>query len=90
MDSAADPIAELLTAYHELNSSNIDELSEEPSALEFMRFVARNRPFVIRGGALDWEATKTWNVSVLNDLLKDHPVNVAVTPKGYVVSQRKR
>lgn len=79
-----DPIVELLTTYNELNGSSIEELSEAPSALEFMRFVKQNRPFVIRGGASDWEATTTWNVLVLKDLLKGHSVNVAVTPKGYV------
>jgi hypothetical protein len=80
-----DPIIELLITYNELNCSSIEELSEAPSALEFMRFVKQNRPFVIRGGASDWEATTTWNVSVLKDLLKGQSVNVAVTPKGYVI-----
>jgi jumonji domain-containing protein 7 len=79
-----EPIAELLITYSELNSPKIDELAEPPSALEFMRYVARNRPFVIRGGASEWKATKMWNISVLKDLLKDQSVNVAVTPEGYV------
>jgi jumonji domain-containing protein 7 len=83
----ADPIVELLTSYTELNSSDIDELDEPPSALEFMRYVARNRPFVVRGGASDWRATKTWNVSLLKDILKGQSVNVAVTPEGYAIYQ---
>ncbi|KAK4034885.1 cupin-like domain-containing protein [Parachaetomium inaequale] len=77
-----DPIAELITNYHELNSSVIEELDEEPSALEFMRFVARNTPFVVRGAALDWQATRTWSVDYLKAFLGDEPVNVAVTPEG--------
>lgn len=81
-----DPIISLLTNYNELNSSSVDELIELPSPLEFMRYVARNRPFVIRDGAADWKATKTWNVSSLKSLLKGQNVNVAVTPKGYVLS----
>lgn len=80
----SDTIAELITTYHELNSSVVEELTEEPSPLEFMRYVARNTPFVVRGGARDWQATKTWNVEYLTQFLKDHNVNVAVTPLGLV------
>jgi len=79
-----DPIAELIINYHELNSCVIDEFDEEPSALEFMRFVARNTPFVVRGAALNWEATRTWNVDYLKEVLGEEPVNIAVTPAGYV------
>jgi jumonji domain-containing protein 7 len=78
----SDPIIELLTTYNELNLPTADELSEVPSALEFMRHAARNRPFVVRGGAADWKATKTWNVGTLKELLDGQSVNVAVTPKG--------
>lgn len=80
-----DPIAELITNYNELNSSFIEELDEEPSALEFMRFVARNTPFVVRGAAADWQATQTWTVDYLKDFLGDELVNVAVTPFGCVL-----
>ncbi|TVY24930.1 JmjC domain-containing protein [Lachnellula hyalina] len=75
------PIAELLTTYNALNSS-IDELTEIPSPLEFMRYVSRNRPFVVRGGANDWKATQTWSVDVLKERMAGMGVNVAVTPKG--------
>jgi jumonji domain-containing protein 7 len=85
--SLEDPIAELLTTYDELNTLAIDELHELPSALEFMRYVARNRPFVIRGGASHWEATKTWNVETLKELLAGQSVNVAVTPFGYILER---
>ncbi|KAK4113735.1 Clavaminate synthase-like protein [Canariomyces notabilis] len=77
-----DPVAELITNYNELNSCIIEDLDEEPSPLEFMRFVARNTPFVVRGAAADWQATRTWNVEFLKDFLQDESVNVAVTPKG--------
>ncbi|KAK4103902.1 Clavaminate synthase-like protein [Parathielavia hyrcaniae] len=76
------PLKELIINYNELNSSVIEELNEEPSALEFMRFVARNTPFVVRGGAADWQATRTWTVDYLKDSLRDEYVNVAVTPAG--------
>jgi len=76
------PITELLTSYNELNSSRIEELDEEPSPLEFMRYVSRNTPFVVRGGACDWTATRTWDAAYLRSTLAGHKVNVAVTPFG--------
>ncbi|KAL1850409.1 hypothetical protein Daus18300_012943 [Diaporthe australafricana] len=82
MQSVVDPLVELLTNYNELNTSVVDELDQEPSPLEFMRYVSRNTPFVVRGGATNWTATKTWNLAQLENLLRDHTVNVAVTPKG--------
>ena len=54
--STSDPIANLIETYHELNAAVVDELSAEPSPLEFMRYVATNRPFVVRGGAKNWAA----------------------------------
>ncbi|KAI0120121.1 cupin-like domain-containing protein [Nemania sp. FL0031] len=77
-----DSIAELLTTYNELNSSRIEELVEEPSPLEFMRYVARNTPFVVRRGAVHWTATRTWDAAYLRSTLAGHTVNVAVTPFG--------
>lgn len=79
-----DPTITLLEAYSSLNSSNITELSSLPSPLEFLRFVAQNRPFVIRGGAADWKAIQEWNVASLKEILDGVSVNVAVTPLGYV------
>ncbi|KAK3359963.1 cupin-like domain-containing protein [Lasiosphaeria hispida] len=78
----ADPITELITIYNELNSHIIIELDEEPSPLEFMRFVAKNTPFVVRGAAADWKATRTWTSGFLKSHLADETVNVAVTPAG--------
>jgi peptidyl-lysine (3S)-dioxygenase / protease len=78
-----DPTAELITTYNDLNSSAITALDEEPSPLEFMRFVARNTPFVVRAAASDWKATQTWSARFLAELLADETVNVAVTPAGY-------
>jgi jumonji domain-containing protein 7 len=75
-----DPITELLPTYTDLNSLQIKELAEVPSALEFMRYAARNRPFVARGGAEEWKATRTWDVSTLRGLLEGQSVNVAITP----------
>lgn len=80
-----DPIAQLITSYHDLTSNVIDQLKEEPSPLEFMRYVARNTPFVVRGAARSWHATRSWKVGDLKEALGDQPVNVAVTPAGYFI-----
>ena len=77
-----DPVTILLTTYSELNASVVDELHEEPSPLEFMRFVARNRPFVARRAAKHWRACQKWNASYLTEVMKDAEVEVAITPHG--------
>jgi jumonji domain-containing protein 7 len=85
-----DPVAGLITTYHELNATVIDELHEEPSALEFMRYVAKNRPFVVRGGAKSWKACESWDAAYLSDVMRSEDVQVAVTPYGYVGSRNPR
>ncbi|KAI1335240.1 phospholipase A2 [Xylariaceae sp. FL0016] len=83
MDPTTDPIVELLTSYRELNTSRIEELDEEPSPLEFMRYVARNTPFVVRGGsAHEWQAAQRWDAAYLRAAMEGQTVNVAVTPHG--------
>ncbi|KAJ4305843.1 hypothetical protein N0V90_001375 [Kalmusia sp. IMI 367209] len=72
----------LITTYHDLNPTTIDELHEEPSPLEFMRYVSRNRPFVIRKGAATWRARKKWSAEYLTSIMRDSLVNVAITPYG--------
>ncbi|KAH6606315.1 phospholipase [Trichoderma cornu-damae] len=72
----------LIGTFNELNASNVEELHSEPSPLEFMRYVARNTPFVIRGGASHWRATQKWNAAYLKSALEGQFVNVAVTPFG--------
>ncbi|KAH7092054.1 cupin-like domain-containing protein [Paraphoma chrysanthemicola] len=47
-----------------------------------MRFVARNRPFVVKNGAKDWKARKKWSATYLTDVLRGQNVNVALTPHG--------
>lgn len=76
--------AELITTYHDLNRSIIDELKEEPSPLDFMRYVSRNRPFVVRKGAKGWPACRKWNADYLRQTMEGQSVNVAMTPLGQV------
>ncbi|KND93540.1 hypothetical protein TOPH_01709 [Tolypocladium ophioglossoides CBS 100239] len=63
-------LKELISTFSELNSSAVEELDSEPSPLELMRFVARNTPFVIHGGASSWKARQKWNSSYLDLLCK--------------------
>ncbi|EUC48816.1 hypothetical protein COCMIDRAFT_2272 [Bipolaris oryzae ATCC 44560] len=77
-----DAVRDLITSYHDLNPSIIDILHEEPSPLQFMRQVARNRPFVIRNGASTFPARKKWNAQYLKDVMRGQTVNVAMTPHG--------
>ncbi|ROT43149.1 phospholipase A2 [Sodiomyces alkalinus F11] len=77
-----DSISKLITTYNELNSHVIDELNEEPSPLEFSRYVARNTPFVVRKAAINWTAYQRWDAKFLTETLGDQLVNVAVTPFG--------
>jgi jumonji domain-containing protein 7 len=75
-------VPDLIATYHDLNPTAIDELHEEPSPLEFMRYVARNRPFVVRKGASSWVSHKKWNAAYLESIIGSSPVNVAITPLG--------
>lgn len=47
-----------------------------------MRYVSRNRPFVIKNGASSWKARKRWNAAYLSNVMSDQTVNVAITPHG--------
>lgn len=77
-----DALRKLIETYQDLNPSVVDEVFEEPSALEFMRYVATNRPLVIRGGAHSFKAVKDWSADYLNSMVGDCEVNVSVTPHG--------
>ncbi|KAF2851752.1 Clavaminate synthase-like protein [Plenodomus tracheiphilus IPT5] len=75
-------LQELITTYHDLNPSQVTTLDSEPSPLEFMRYVARNTPFVVRGGASSFPACKKWNTTYLTTVMSNQTVNVALTPHG--------
>ncbi|KAF2628437.1 Clavaminate synthase-like protein [Macroventuria anomochaeta] len=77
-----DAVRDLITTYHDLNPTTIDTLDAEPSPLEFMRYVARNRPFIIKNGAADWKARKRWNAAYLKEVMAGQTVNVSLTPHG--------
>jgi len=75
-------VTDLILSYHELNPDFVDELQEEPSPLEFMRYVAKNRPFIVRGVVSQWRAVSRWDAEYLSRVMGDEKVNVAVTPYG--------
>jgi jumonji domain-containing protein 7 len=81
--STAIAIEALLTSYHELNTSSVDELTEVPSPLAFMRYVAKNIPFVVRRGASHWPAM-LWNIKYLKEVMENTTIEVAITPSGSV------
>lgn len=47
-----------------------------------MRYVAKNRPFVIKGGAKTWKARQNWSATYLKMVMSGQSVNVAITPHG--------
>ncbi|KAF2165241.1 hypothetical protein M409DRAFT_56113 [Zasmidium cellare ATCC 36951] len=75
-------IRSVITSYHELNPTVLDELAEQPTALDFMRYVSTNRGFIVRRGAKDWDALRKWDAAYLRDAMKGRDVKVAVTPHG--------
>jgi jumonji domain-containing protein 7 len=47
-----------------------------------MRYVARNRPFVLLNGASSFPARKKWNSTYLQSVMRGQSVNIALTPCG--------
>ena len=77
-----DSIEEAINSYHDLNGQAVQEIAE-PSALDFMRYVSQNRPFVVREGCSDWAAVRQWNYDYLKHALRDSRITVAITPHGF-------
>ena len=67
-----DPIETLIKTYHELNLNVVAEFFVEPSPLEFMRHVAKNSPFVVRGAASGWDAVQKWDEKYLRGMRSVH------------------
>jgi jumonji domain-containing protein 7 len=78
----------LLDNYHDINSQSVTELTREPTPLEFMRYVSRNQPFIIRHHPDSTEATlfkktlELWSAEYLTERMKGEEVTVAITPSG--------
>ena len=74
--------AEAIRSYHDLNGGQIIQLDEEPSALEFSRYLGRNVPFVIRDGAREWPAVQKWGLEYLKTCMDFYLVR-----KQYLLSE---
>ena len=84
MDDIQRAIANATETYHDLNANIVDELAEVPSPLEFLRFVHKNRPFIVRNAATEWDAYAKWDADYLRKVTGNQHVQVAITPYGYV------
>lgn len=58
-----------------------DEI-EVPSAKEFFKYVSSSHPFIIRGIASDWPATKRWTLDYLLRHMKGKNVVISLSPSG--------
>lgn len=72
----------LIRAYHELNSEHIDVLDSEPSPIQFMKHVAKNRPFLVKAGCSAWAAVRQWDEAYLTRKMEKRDVKIAITPYG--------
>lgn len=74
----------LMRDYDSLNSSQVSELHSTPTPVEFSRFVAANRPVVIRGqGQREGiVALEKWTDQYLVNKLQGKKVAIAVSPDG--------
>ncbi|KAI5848980.1 cupin-like domain-containing protein [Tricharina praecox] len=80
--TATASLIEVLSAYHELNSSGVEERSGEPTPLEFSRGVRQNFPVVFRGAVSHWKAVTNWRAAYLRDTMGSESIAVAETPLG--------
>ncbi|GAA6004965.1 hypothetical protein JCM10207_008465 [Rhodosporidiobolus poonsookiae] len=72
----------LVSDSQSLNSSVCVELDAPPSPLEFSRFIAANRPLVVRGCGKDVDALEKWTDDYLVEAMQEKEVQIAVSPEG--------
>lgn len=79
-------LRKLVREYQDHNSSTVAELEAVPTPLAFSRFVAANRPVVIRGAGKETQvpALERWTDEYLVDKLAERELEVSVTPEGRV------
>lgn len=67
-----------------MNPGHVEEIQHSPKAIEFARFVQRNRPVVFRGAGFDMQipALEKWNEAYLREILGDTELKIAATPEG--------
>jgi jumonji domain-containing protein 7 len=65
--------------YQDLNSSTVDFVDQIPSSVEFSRFVASNRPLIIRGRQKHQLALKKWSNDYLLQSMGENLVEIGVS-----------
>ncbi|GAA5822047.1 hypothetical protein JCM11251_004839 [Rhodosporidiobolus azoricus] len=76
-------LRQLVQDYQSLNPSSVPELITPPTSLEFSRFVAANRPVVVRGVGLGRvRALDVWSDDYLVERLEEKEVQISVSPFG--------
>jgi len=83
--TAAERLIEVLAAYHDFNSSIIEERSGAPTPLQFSRCIRQNFPVVFRGAVAHWKAVRDWRVAYLREKMGGEAIAVAETPLGWVL-----
>lgn len=79
-------LTELITTYHELNSSSADIHHGPPTPIQFLRYVHANRPVVFKGAATkDHFEPAKWDTKYLLDKMAGCDVTIAETLLGYEV-----
>lgn len=70
--------------YLEMNASHVEELHSLPTAIDFSRYIQRNRPVVFRevGFEMDIPALHKWNEAYLRQKLASTELKIAATPRG--------
>lgn len=85
-DTIERSLQRLVKDYQQLNPRSVAELDHSPTPLQFSRFVADNRPLVIRGEGRRRQlpALDKWTDEYLIERMAGRRVEVAVSPKGSV------
>lgn len=67
-----------------MNPGHVEEVHHRPKAVDFARYVQRNRPVVFRGLGFDMQipALNKWNEAYLCGKLGEIDLKIAATPEG--------
>ena len=100
--SHKDVILQLMRDYQSFHALDVEHLNSPPTALEFSRIVARNRPVVfdsnwthihsltVIDATSDWPALPKWrDPDYLRRVMGSQLITVAETPDGYTSRGRR-
>jgi len=77
-------LRKLIKEQQSLNPSRVTELDGVPSPAAFSRFVAGNRPVVMRGAGRELQipALERWSDEYLVEKLAERELDISATPEG--------